>query len=454
MLKEEQAGIFMKTCENCGEVLPQGRRRFCSNECSNNHYNIRRRVVFERSGTCDFCGKHFEKKTKTHRFCNPSCKSEYESINKRKTSLLSECLQCGKEFQRSNYYERYCPECKANPDPIQERATKLKRRAQEQEIARKLDVEAQRQEFLKALCAAHEPVKDWKPRQVITLKTKPQFPEEVANIVLSDWHLGEVVRKEETGGLCEFNMEIAQKRIEKLLESQKEIILIHTRGGIPIKKCVVWLLGDIITGETIYKGQKNFIEFGIAEQIVNAKQTLGEFLLNLLTLYSNVKVVAVMGNHGRVGVRGEATVIWNNYDWVVYNWTKDLLSNYAQIEWNISQAWFIIEEIEGWRFIGQHGEDIRQWLRTPWYGIERDIAEMTEILSDIEEKPPYYWLYAHFHVAEQAETPRGERIINGSLVGGNLFSVKKLRKVSRPSQSFFGVSRKQGITWRYNIYLD
>lgn len=444
----------MGKCKFCGKELTGKRRTFCSNECSNKDYNIRRRVNFDKGGICRICGTAFTKKTRHHKFCSPACKSEHDHIMKRKTSLIFECLQCGREFQRDNYLQKYCPECKANPDPVQERATRLKRRAQEQEIAKKLDIEAQRQEFIKALCAAHDRVKGWTPRRIIPPLTKASFPEEVANIVLSDWHLGEVVRKEETGGLCEYNVEIAQKRIEKLLNAQKEIISIHTKGGIPIIKCVVWLLGDIVTGETIYKGQKNFIEFGIADQIVKAKQTLGEFLLNLLALYSHIKVIAVMGNHGRTGSRGEATIIWNNYDWIVYNWTKDLLSNYEQIEWDISQAWFAIQEVEGWRFIAQHGEDIRQWLRIPWYGIERDIAEMTEILSDIEDKPPYYWLYAHFHVAEQAETPRGERIINGSLVGGNLFSVKKLRKVSRPSQSFFGVSKKQGITWRYNLYLD
>jgi hypothetical protein len=79
---------------------------------------------------------------------------------------------------------------------------------------------------------------------------------------------------------------------------------------------------------------------------------------------------------------------------------------------------------------------------------------MSAMLWDIETSPPHYWLYGHFHQAEQAELVHGERIINGSLVGGSQFSIQKMKRTSRPSQSFFGLAKKKGITWRYNLYLN
>lgn len=248
-------------------------------------------------------------------------------------------------------------------------------------------------------------------------------------------------------------MDIERQRLVNCVQAQSEIVGIQQDGGVPINHCNVHLLGDINTQEKIYKGQHAYIEKYTADQVIYSKNLLGEVLLNMLDMYATIDCYCVVGNHGRMGEKGEGPT-WNNFDYLTYFWTRDLLKNYPQIRWFIPRSWFYTVTIMGWRFCGSHGDDVQMYKRIPWYGLERDVNDMSAMLWDIDQAPPNYWLYAHFHTSEQAELTHGERIMNGSVVGGSMLSTKGLKRVSRPTQTFFGLSEATGITWRYPLWLD
>jgi hypothetical protein len=438
-------------CAQCGEPLPPKRRTYCSDECKRESYNESRRKP-KVTHRCRNCDEEFETALEDQAYCSPKCKLEYENGGRR-VNTKRECSQCGEEFVVDLKHKKYCPACAENPDPVRERITQAERKRREQEIAETLKDEAARTQVIEQLLAAQDRVSDWKPERFFTFKGRPKYPKEQANMLFGDWHMGEKITLEESGGLAEYNSAIGRERISKCLESQAEIIDIQNRGGVRVDHCNVWFLGDIVTGEKIFRGQHAYIDAYTADQIVASKNLIAETLLNMLDIYKSINCYCVVGNHGRMGEKGEGPT-WNNFDWLVYQWAEDKVATYPQIKWEIPRSWFLVSEIMGWRFCAQHGDDIQMYKRIPYYGLERDTNDMAAMLWDIEEHPPNYWLYAHFHQSEQAELTHGERIMNGALPGGSLFSAKKLKRVSRPSQTFFGLSKKRGITWRYNLYLD
>jgi hypothetical protein len=440
-----------KECKWCGNPLDPKRRAFCSDVCQQADYNDRRRVIFDKAGECAFCGKPFEKVISTQRFCCPEHKVRWESEGKR-LNASNECAQCGAEFIIDAAHKKYCPECAENIDPLAEKRQGIKRKRVEKELAHALLDESARTQVVEALTEAQERVKPWTPRR-FNIKVKQKYPQQEANILFGDWHWGEKVTIEETGGLGEYNTEIAGRYLERCVQAQAEIVGIERAGGIPIKHCNAWLLGDIIPGEKIYKGQHTYIEEQTADQVVGAKNALAETLLNMLDIYESITVRAVVGNHGRMGEKGEGPT-WNNFDYLVYLWARDLLKDCPQIEWIIPRSWFLVDDVMGWRFCASHGDDVRMFQRIPWYGLERDVNDMSAMLWDIETSPPTYWLYAHFHQTEQAEQTHGERLMNGSLPGVSMLSVKGMKRRGRPSQTFFGLSEKRGITWRYPLWLE
>jgi len=46
-----------------------------------------------------------------------------------------------------------------------------------------------------------------------------------------------------------------------------------------------------------------------------------------------------------------------------------------------------------------------------------------------------------------------EAIINGAFPGGSEYSLRKHYEASDPSQLFFGIHPRRGMTWRYKIKL-
>ncbi len=444
------------TCAYCKKKFPKNNpgQKFCPlpAECRKLAYNESRRKDLGK-GICRFCGSEFQKAAISQIYCPrpATCKGDYEQAQRR-LETIKQCRQCGADFTVDTDHKVYCPECKDNVDPIAEARAKQERERKKQDMTAALLDERNRTQVLDELLAANARVAGWTPKR-FNVSRKKKYPVEQANIVYSDWHTGEKLTLEESGGLAEYNLDIQRQRVERSVQAQAEIVGIQQDGGVPINHCNVHLLGDVVTQEKIYKGQHAYIEAYTADQLVYAKNLLAETLLNMLSIYHTIDCYCVPGNHGRMGEKGEGPT-WNNFDYLLYHWTRDLLQKYPQIRWCIPRSWFYTTVILGWRFCGSHGDDIQMYKRIPFYGLERDVNDMSAMLWNIDETPPNYWLYAHFHTHEEAELVHGERFMNGSVVGGSMLSTKKLKRVSRPNQTFFGLSESRGVTWRYPLWLD
>jgi hypothetical protein len=183
----------------------------------------------------------------------------------------------------------------------------------------------------------------------------------------------------------------------------------------------------------------------ITDQLAEGAQALHNLIATWATAFEKVTFYGIYGNHGRVGKKGQ-TKSSDNWDRVCYTILQLALENYDNIEWHMPKTWWLNPMIEGHSFYLCHGNGIRG---TTLAGVEK--AE-SKIAGMLEQRLDYF-LMGHFHSPAEIQTNSSRVIMNGSFMGGDIYSLQDLGKNSAPEQKIFGIHKKKGITWTYNIYL-
>ena len=276
------------------------------------------------------------------------------------------------------------------------------------------------------------------------------YSEETIVLMISDVQAGTYITKESTGGLNEYNWEVLEKQFDALYYGLEEIVLRHKMVA-PINNLHVHLIGDIVEGWDIFKGQTHSIDHDIAHQLLDVVDLLADFLDRTRALFKHIHVVGVPGNHGRIGRRGE-NLHYVNYDYIVYRFVEKLLKSYPEFTWQISESWWQVDSIYDYNFLMFHGDDIRGWQGVPYYGIDRAAKNYRELLELLGIRYDYMEI-GHFHMPSELAGVTTEKFINGCWPGGTIYSMKGLGAANTPIQKLFAVHPKQGVTYRYPIRL-
>ena len=284
--------------------------------------------------------------------------------------------------------------------------------------------------------------------------------EEVAVILCSDWHIGEVVRSEQVSGVNEFNENIASARLELFAEKIAELLDLQ-RHYTTINRAVVWLGGDMVSG-IIHQELSDTATLLAVEQTALAGYLMAQFIAEVSTLFREVTVITTVGNHGRMTKkRAFKTHTINNLDYVAYQICAFALKNYKHVKFHVDASIFRYTDIFGWRFVFSHGDETRSWMGIPFYGLRRDFSAKQAINVYVHSngdftkavQPVNYKVVGHFHTTGVIPENLGFIIMNGSLKGVDEFSFTK-GFISRPSQFFFGVHKAHGLTFNYPVWLD
>jgi len=273
---------------------------------------------------------------------------------------------------------------------------------------------------------------------------------ETAVLCLGDFHLGEVVDKAVVCDFGEYNFEIFTQRLKFLAESIKSITIKKLRGY-QIKKLVIFGLGDMVSGRI----HEELIESAedIIFQVLNGAYVTAQFILEMAQMFPEVEIVGVLGNHGRLTKKRYFKKRYLNWDFVFYQFMSLFLAGNEQIQCTFPKSFFIIKKIYDWNFLILHGDTIRSWMGIPWYGIERAMHKLGDLLQS-KGVNIHYRVLGHFHNTGELDRVPGEIIINGSVIGGSEYSLMALSAFERPTQLFFGVHEEIGATWRYPLRLD
>lgn len=133
-------------------------------------------------------------------------------------------------------------------------------------------------------------------------------------------------------------------------------------------------------------------------------------------------------------------------DFILAPVTKAHRESYEGLKYDLS-----IEEKHDYTV--NHAVVHNSWMGIPWYGIQRAMWRLGDLLQGQGIKV-HFRLIGHFHNTGEIDRTPGEIIINGSMIGGTEYSLKRFMEFGRPTQLFMGCHKDIGITWRYPLRLD
>lgn len=286
------------------------------------------------------------------------------------------------------------------------------------------------------------------PSPVIIHKNKISRKSEDVVVVISDIHVGAEHSFEETGGLSEFNNDILMKRVENLKLAVRDIYNIHSQLY-DLPHLHVVCLGDVVAGDNSSgEWSANYINLPIVEQSISGFALLRNLLNYWLGIFDNVTFYGVRGNHGRIASKG-VEKDYCNFDYIIYAFLKMSYENNPRLKFVVPKTWWIMQQIRGWNVLMVHGDDIKG-KNFP----VKNVVEYQRSMAGMTGKTPNYTLAGHFHRTCEISTEEGVTMINGSFIGGDVYSIKTIHASCKPEQIIFGMNEKRGRTWKYNINLD
>lgn len=268
--------------------------------------------------------------------------------------------------------------------------------------------------------------------------------EATAFTIWGDWHAEETIDPKTISGLNEFNLEVCERRINKLVRSTLRLTEIE-RSGATIKNLVVGMLGDMMTGY-IHEELQESNGLSPTETILWLRNRIVSALKLLKKEggFERIIIPCCYGNHGRTTKKPRhATGAKNSYEWMMYHVMKDDL---PEMEWHIADGYHLYLDVYDRTIRFHHGDNVQYQggiggLTIP---TEKAIAKWNT------GKTPYLDIFGHHHTAQQ--NPRW--MCNGSLVGFGAYSLSIKAGYELPQQTFFLLDSKRGRTATWPIFLE
>ena len=262
----------------------------------------------------------------------------------------------------------------------------------------------------------------------------------------SDFHYGQLVKAVEVGGMSEYNPKIARERLQLLAQTIIRILEYHPNKP---KELVIASLGDIVDGSILRGNQQSNIEFGVCKQVIEGVELIADFIILLSAHFPIIRFYGVYGNHARLTPNPKDAPPQENFDLMLYHFIQQRLRDIEGISIDYTEAQHMIVEIKKRNFWLDHGDTVRGWAGYPYYGADRQKNNIQAILQMFSNKADYM-LMGHHH---RLGIFNGI-MANGSFVGGDLFSIGKLRKMGIAEQLLFAVNEKHGVVWFRPIQLS
>lgn len=309
-------------------------------------------------------------------------------------------------------------------------------------------------EQMKTTLAAVEPTGVWAPPT-----WKPEQEEEEAIALFSDAQIGTkslgaevgLIKPEVYGPFGEFNFDIFRYRLRIWTQAVQKIVELH-RSKIPVNTLNLWFLGDVLENEFIYKGQGAYIETGLMQQFFMSQYEVAQAIAILASNFREIRVRGVHGNHGRGTEKPRTAKTFVNWEFIWYRYLELICRDLHNVTFDFQTSWFDIVDVQGHSFLMMHGEDIRRYMRFPWYSVDIMEKAYGAILERVKH-PFEVLVFGHHHVASNFQTSRGEWFCNGNWVGPTTFTIKVLREMATPKQWLLFCHPKRSVASRWPVDL-
>ncbi len=274
----------------------------------------------------------------------------------------------------------------------------------------------------------------------------------VPTLMLSDFHWGEKVRASEIGGVNEFNLEIAHKRLNRLLEVTHRLLFKHIADP-KYDGLVLNLGGDLVSG-TIHEELTITNEAPIMSIVLDMLGALIEVIDHLLEWFSKILINGVAGNHGRLTRKPVAKErAQTNWDWLICCLLESHYASEAKaghIVFNIPDGPDANYRIYARRYLLTHGDQFR--------GGDGMIGPLGPLTRGRHKKqsrrlPEFEFdtmVVGHFHQLMQLP----HLIVNGSIKGYDEYAMQNNFTWEEPSQALWITHPKGRIIHQMPIYVD
>lgn len=317
--------------------------------------------------------------------------------------------------------------------------------------ARQLDkLKTDRSEYAAVVYqAAHDGISSMSIPRVTRPKkdTRRKDPESVL-VCLGDWQLGKQTP--------DYNSEVCAERIERLADKVEMLTEIQRKDH-PVDDIVIALLGDLVEGEDIFPGQQHRIDASLYRQIFDGAQILAGFVRRMASIFPNVRVVGVIGNHGRIGRKGVMHPE-SNADAMMYEVAR-LITEGEGVDWSETfesgeRAWYAVENIRGNKFLMFHGDQIRGgFAGFPLYGLAKKVWGWQTLSQQLGLMEPFtHAIYGHWHTPNRAYLNGVTTWCNGSTESYNTYAIESLGAAGEPCQYVMFV-HADGVSAEYLVRL-
>lgn len=346
-------------------------------------------------------------------------------------SVCSECSQGpvdGRTFNKPRTSDAILKEA------LRERELKAVK-AERETLAKELDRANRRQSVLDELRPAKipsiKPVKVSKERRLAT-----------AVLLCSDWHIGEVVEADRVNGLNEYNLDVAAKRIDKLIEGVFWLVEMY-RSKFEISSMILWLGGDLMTGY-IHEDLVESNSLSPIEEVLWLQEKLSMMLMILKKEFPDLIAQCSPGNHGRTTEKKRVhTGSENSYEYLLY---RNLATLHPNIDIRASRGQIDYVQVYDTMLRFTHGDIFRYGGGVGGYTIP-----INKAIARLDQgKHADVTCFGHFH--QYADLP--DMVGNGSMIGHSMYAVEIAAPFEEPQQAFFLIDSKRGKCCATPIWLD
>jgi hypothetical protein len=270
----------------------------------------------------------------------------------------------------------------------------------------------------------------------------------IVNTNWSDWHFEEEVKSSEVLGYNSFNIGIAEKRTDNLLNTFLRLVEID-RCGIKIPYCVLDLFGDFFSS-FIHDELIETNNMTPAESVIYLTEKLCSMISAIIGKgkFEKIRVICLTGNHSRY-TKGRGYHYKGfpkkTFEWILYHNIAKYFDRNNKVEFIIPDSTQYIDDQFGYKIRGLHGHQFKYNG-----GIGGAIVSINrKLLRWNKKQNVYLTVGSHLHEYNAGK----DYIGNGSLVGYNQFALDNGYEYQPPIQSYFVISKKLGLIVNRPIYV-
>ena len=269
--------------------------------------------------------------------------------------------------------------------------------------------------------------------------------ETVPILVGADWHAEESIDPASIDGLNEYNLDVADKRIQNFFRRGLKLVDIW-RKDTKIEVLTLALLGDLINGyiHEEYVESNNLSPTETVLWLIPRIKGGIDFLMNN-GKFKKLRVVCCYGNHGRTTQKPRfKTAHKNSYEWMMYHVLAQMYG--PEVEFLIAQGDFVYATI--------YGRDIRFHHGLEWGyggGIGGISIPANKAIKEWNDaRRAYLDIFGHWHQF----IDNRYWLSCGCLIGYNEFAQRIKASFQPPTQTLVFIEKKMGKTGVHQIYLD